>query len=238
MKYVTSMVGIFAVSLIATTAFAVPAPIAAVDATPTYSSVTVGGVTVGSLVTGTTATFDSNGDPTDFSGTIDVLDLDFGVSGGFLVTSGDYTTTDFGGSTFITDNDSDPDFFIFEDTGNDNFTVQAILVDQTLGDPVSVLSTDFGPVLYSSGTLNNNGNILTNRNVAGVSLSFTDLLDGSGSPLAAGAPIRGIFIDSNATLDVYSISANVEATVPEPSTFVLGFLALCCCRIRNRGFVQ
>lgn len=136
----------------------------------------------------------------------------------------------------LTDNDSDPDFFVFEDLGNDTVEVFAILANDTVGAPITLSgwnSVSTAGDLYGSAATPIGGG--GNRNVQGVSFDFTDLLDASGAPLTAGTAIKGIVIGDESSADFYEIYANVDSAtlpaIPEPSTLLLvsmvaGFMAV------------
>jgi hypothetical protein len=130
----------------------------------------------------------------------------------------------------FTDNDADPDFFVFEDNlggaGNDNnILIRAILGDGSLGNAVGPLSV--WNVVLTGGVLN--GGEFTGRSVAGLAFNFTDLLDASGTNLTNGTTIQGIEIGQSGAADFYEVYANVASPIPEPSTTALlglGGLAL------------
>lgn len=114
----------------------------------------------------------------------------------------------------LTDNDADPDFFVFEDGGNDDVVVHAILADGTVGVGVSLPGwnvVDTGGTLYTQDVTS-----LTGRAVAGVSFAFTDLKDAAGANLTNGTMIKGIVIGDTQAADFYEVYANVEV-VPVPS---------------------
>jgi hypothetical protein len=119
---------------------------------------------------------------------------------------------DWGASGF-TDNDSDFDFFVFEDVGNDNVTVNAVLGDGRLGASYSL--TSWGDV-STAGVLENG---LVDRTISGAAFHFTDLLDENGVELSNGDTILGIIIGEVDASDFYLVSGNV--VVPEPGTFAL-----------------
>lgn len=151
----------------------------------------------------------------------DVLTGVGGGAGGSLTGSGGMLALywNFGAGGF-TDNDADPDFFVFEDLGNDAVDVYAILSDNTLGAAVSLsgwntVRTD--GVLFAPD--------VTGRSVAGVSFSFTDLLDAGGTPLTNGTAINGILIGDPGAADFYEVYANVSP-IPEPSVSLLGFATM------------
>jgi len=149
-----------------------------------------------------------------------------GGAGGSLDSGGVFAFRWLGGS--FTDNDSDPDFFVFEDGGNDTLSVQAILMDGTLGTSLSIASgASNWNTVRTDGTLLVGGNPVTNRSVAGTSFAFTDQLDASGNNLTAGAEIQGILIGQINTADFYEVYANVSP-IPEPGTagLLLGAVAL------------
>ena len=105
----------------------------------------------------------------------------------------------------FTDTDADPDFFVFEDGGNDDVQVQALLADGSLGEAVSLSGWS---TVRNDGTLVTNG--LSGRSIDGVAFDFTDLKDASGSNLEPGTPISGIMIGDLNAADFYEVYANVE----------------------------
>ena len=125
------------------------------------------------------------------------------------------------GELGFTDNDADPDFFVFEDSGNDAVVARAILADDTYGAAVSLSGWN---TVRADGVLNGT---LTNRPISGVAFDFTDLLDASGVNLTNGTAIHGIWIGDQNDADFYEVYANVDIlTIPEPSTAILAGLGL------------
>ncbi|MCH7229134.1 hypothetical protein, partial [Haloferula sp. A504] len=113
----------------------------------------------------------------------------------------------------FTDNDADPDFFVFEDLGNDSVVAHAILGDGTLGAGVALSGWN---VVHTDGALN--GGEFTGRSVAGVAFDFTDLLDATGANLTNGTTIQGIVIGDTNDADFYEVYANVDTGgTPETS---------------------
>lgn len=117
-------------------------------------------------------------------------------------------------------NGENPDFFLFEAGMNDEFTVQAILLDGQLGQAVEIPKSAWGDTgLKRIGILN------ANQPIGGVAFGITDLLDDNGVALGIDAIIEGIQINSG---DVDPVS--FFAVVPEPATFALlglgGLLAI------------
>ncbi|MEP4077248.1 beta strand repeat-containing protein [Haloferula sp.] len=123
-------------------------------------------------------------------------------------------------SNGITDNDADPDFFVFEDGGNDNVGVHAILADGTLGQGVALSGWT---TVSTSGVLSTNGaTTLTGRTVSGVAFHFTDLLDAAGANLVNGAIIQGIVIGDTIAADFYEVYAHVDSAVVDPQLTLSG----------------
>lgn len=152
--------------------------------------------------------------------------------------AGDDVDTQTGGvmilrwGTSFTDNDTDPDFFVFEDLGNDLVDVQAILSDGTLG--AAIRLTGWNTVATNGVLSVNPDDIRSNRTVSGVSFGFTDLLDATGQPLALGTSIQGIVIGDAPGADFFEIYAAVEATtIPEPASMVMIIAGLAVCFVRK-----
>ncbi|MCH7229135.1 hypothetical protein [Haloferula sp. A504] len=124
----------------------------------------------------------------------------------------------------FTDNDADPDFFVFEDLGNDSVFAYAILGDGTLGAGVALSGWN---VVRTDGVLN--GGEFTGRSVAGVAFDFTDLKDAAGVNLTNGPIIQGIVLGDANDADFYEVYGNVSP-IPEPSAAAMlggfGLLAL------------
>jgi hypothetical protein len=115
----------------------------------------------------------------------------------------------------FTDNDSDPDFFVFEDSGNDDVEIRAILANDTYGE--AVLLSGWNSV-SNDGVLNDGE--FTGRDVQGVAFELTDLLDASGNNLTNGMTIKGIWIGDAGAADFYEVYANVNP-IPEPASLAL-----------------
>lgn len=177
------------------------------------------------LTAGTAA---PSGDTLDTTNTVAInIDGDIltgsagGSAAGNTTQSGGALNLQWGSGLGFTDNDADPDFFIFEDLGNDDVVVHAILSDGTVGTGVSLLS-DLWNVVRTDGVLyTDTSTSLTDRSVAGVSFAFTDLLDASGANLTNGTGIKGIMIGDTSAADFYDVYANVSV-IPEPSVAMFG----------------
>ncbi len=113
----------------------------------------------------------------------------------------------FGGDLFSDENGSNPDFFIFENGGNDSGTIQAIFPDDSLGNEVSFSSSDFGDTSYDSS--------VGGQDIKAVAFEIRDLLDASGENLTNSSVIKGIRINSGgldpSCICAVTIPANLEA---------------------------
>ena len=120
-------------------------------------------------------------------------------------------------TTGLTDNDADPDFFIFEDLGNDSVEVRAILGNGTVGESVALSTwnsvSSLGDLYGSDATPLGGGG---NRTVTGVAFDFTDLLDETGAALTNGTAIRGILVGDEGSADLYEIYANIDSASVAP----------------------
>jgi hypothetical protein len=98
-----------------------------------------------------------------------------------------------GKSAWVDTNGDNPDFFVFETGGNQDFTIEPILPGGTIGRSVTVLQATFGDtglVVTTSGPHNG-------QTIEGVAFAITDLLDQSGSHLTNNSMIEGIQITSD-----------------------------------------
>lgn len=89
------------------------------------------------------------------------------------------------------------DFFVFEWNGNDDFTVQAILPGDVLGQAVSVSASTWHPV--GEPAINLKAASTTpqaNQTATGIAFKVTDLLDASGKSLPNDAVLEGIQLTS------------------------------------------
>lgn len=188
-------------------------PITGVDAgtngSPPYQllSVTVDGMTItrSRLVTGTT--------DGDALGNFPIEDADSFDLNKFAGRTGrtdpEFKTTQFGGQTLYSDtNGSAPDFFIFELGMTDDFTIQAILPDGSLGPAVFVTAAgSYGPTgLFSVA----GGGAFDGQEIGGLAFDITDLM------ISRDTPIRGLKF-SDSAMDPCLIAA----VVPEPATLML-----------------
>ena len=139
------------------------------------------------------------------------------------------------GDAGFTDNDAGPDFFVFEDLGNDTVEVQAILSEGTLGASITLSGWN---ALFTDGALGTNTNVsttLSGRTISGVSFGFTDLLDAAGASLTAGATIQGIVIGDTGSADFYEVYASIDrVAIPEPTAMLMTVLATACGCYRRR----
>ncbi len=172
------------------------------------TSVTVSGyvVNVADLYTGTSSgTPGSPSYPAENADNFNVLDL----------CASEYNpldTVEFDGSTWSDTNGSFPDFFIFENgAARDSGTVRAIFPDDSLGDPVSFSSDDWG----DTGTTTHVGG----QPLTGMAFAVTALLDASGNPLTNSTAIKGIRIESSG-IDPFCICA-VKVSGPAVASFTL-----------------
>ena len=137
-----------------------------------------------------------------------------------------WTITMLGGQATWTDsNGNRPDFFLFETGMNDSLTVQAILVDGTAGQAVTVAESAWGDT-----GLDRVGIYNRDQSIGGIAFAITDLLDEDGFSLANDAVIKGIRITSR-TLDPVSFSA----VIPEPATVALLAIGGLLMRRRRRA---
>ena len=174
------------------------------------------------LVVGTTTgVVNVSADTYDF-GMVD----DFELNDTFAPRNGanppEFQTRNFGGSpTWQDTNGADKfDFFIFEAGANDEFTVQPIFPDGTLGQKVVVPSSkwrDTGPEpmpdLTKSGGDNNN------QQIAGIAFKITDLKDENGDVLANDAIIEGLQFTSPG-MDpscICAVRGTPFASAPDPA---------------------
>ncbi len=98
-----------------------------------------------------------------------------------------------GGKSVWTDTNRDnPDFFLFETGGNQDFSIEAILPGGVIGQSVNVPQSTFGDtglVITTSGPHNG-------QTIEGVAFAITDLLDQNGDNLTNNSEIEGIQISS------------------------------------------
>ena len=170
------------------------------------TSVTVGSYTVDveNLRTGTgSGTYTGSGTPTYPVANADNFNIN-----NFASQYDPHDIIDFGGGLYSDANGDNPDFFIFENGGNDTGTIRAIFPDYSLGQPISFVQASFGPTGFTSS--------VGNQSIAGMAFAITDLLDASGAPLTNSSVIRGIRIASIG-LDPSSVSV----VVPEPASGAL-----------------
>ncbi len=100
---------------------------------------------------------------------------------------------EFGGKSAWTDTNRDnPDFFLFETGGNQDFSIEAILPGGIIGQSVNVPQSTFGDtglVITTSGPHNG-------QTIEGIAFAITDLLDQNGNHLTNSSIIEGIQISS------------------------------------------
>jgi hypothetical protein len=127
-----------------------------------------------------------------------------------------------GGRPIWTDTNRDnPDFFLFETGGNQDFSIEAILPGGIIGQSVNVPQSTFGDtglVITTSGPHNG-------QTIEGVAFAVTDLLDQNGNNLTNNSVIEGIQISSPG-LDPSGFYASVGGPVmvashPDPADGVL-----------------
>jgi len=98
-----------------------------------------------------------------------------------------------GKATWLNTNGDNPDFFVFETGGNQDFAIVAILPGGVIGKPVSVSQATFGDtglVITTSGPHNG-------QTIEGVAFAITDLLDQNGNTLTNATVVEGIQINSD-----------------------------------------
>jgi len=97
--------------------------------------------------------------------------------------------------------DDKPDFFLFENGGDDSGFLQPIFTDDSFGKQISFCSGDFG----DTGFISN----LENQNIKALAFSITDLKDETGKYLTNDSVIKGIRVTSF-SLDMSCVCAVVK----------------------------
>jgi hypothetical protein len=159
-------------------------------------SITVGGytITVDKLVTGVSEGV-ATAQPAPYNTITNADNFDLNL---FAGRSGEVPPThqikELGGeSTWLNTNGDNPDFFVFETGGNQDFAIEAILPGGIIGQSVNVPQSTFGDtglVITTSGPHNG-------QTIEGVAFAVTDLLDQNGNNLTNGSIIEGIQISSD-----------------------------------------
>jgi len=160
-------------------------------------SITVGGytVTVDELVTGVSTGVSTASQPAPYN---EITNADSFDLNSFAARADEVPPTwqikELGGkSTWLNTNGDNPDFFLFETGGNQDFSIEAILPGGTLGQSVNVPQSTFGDtgLVVTSTTSSHDG-----QTIEGVAFAITDLLDQNGNNLTNSSIIEGIQISS------------------------------------------
>ncbi|MCH8120111.1 MAG: hypothetical protein IIC00_10325, partial [Planctomycetes bacterium] len=158
-------------------------------------SITVGGYTVAvdELVTGV-STGVATAQPAPYDDITDADNFDLNLFAGRAnEVPPTWQIKELGGeSTWLNTNGDNPDFFLFETNGNQDFSIEAILPGGVIGQSVNVPQSTFGDtglVITTSGPHNG-------QTIEGVAFAITDLLDQNGNNLTNSSIIEGIQISS------------------------------------------
>jgi hypothetical protein len=168
------------------------------------TSVTIDGYTVdvADLATGT-------GSGAGGSATYPVENADNFNINNFASLLNPHNIVNFDGTNFSDNNGNNPDFFIFENGGNDSGSIRAIFPDDSLGQPISLYSSDWGDTGFDSS--------VGSQNISGIGFEIRDLLDAAGNNLTNTTVIKGLQISSS-TIDpscVCAVVASSSQTPPE-----------------------
>jgi len=160
-------------------------------------SITVGGYTVAvdELVTGVSTGVSTASQPAPYN---EVTNADSFDLNSFAARADEVPPTwqieELGGkSTWLNTNGDNPDFFVFETGGNQDFSIEAILAGGIIGQSVNVPQSTFGDtgLVVTSTTSSHDG-----QTIEGVAFAITDLLDQNGNNLTNNSIIEGIQISS------------------------------------------
>lgn len=226
-----------------------------VDASSQVTGITVpGGKTFSTLVTADLADSDvsadccaqngiNRGGEASALGSANNLNINV-PAGNFIVANG-WGYTDlrfFGGNAFIKAADNDPaqqDFVLSDFGGNDNFSIQAILTGNTLGERIYIDSDAFGHIQFQDPAGVDYG-----QRHGFLAFDISDLKDANGNHLPANASIRGLRVYENQDplpltginnrLDLVFVAADVVQGVPEPGTLLLAGFACVGMMLRRK----
>ncbi len=182
-------------------------------------SITVGGytVTVDQLVTGT-STGVATAQPAPYNDITAADNFDLNLFAGRATeTPPTWEITKLGGRpAWMDTNGNNPDFFLFETGGNQDFAIAAILPGGTVGRSVNVPQSTFG----DTGLTITTGGPHNGQTIEGVAFAVTDLLDQNGNHLTNSSVVEGIQIGSEG-IDPSCFCASVgppilKATGPNP----------------------
>ncbi len=160
-------------------------------------SITVGGYTVAvdELVTGVSTGVSTASQPAPYNEITNADSFDLNT---FAARADEVPPTwqikELGGKpTWLNTNGDNPDFFVFETNGNQDFSIEAILPGGVIGQSVNVSQSTFGDtgLVITSTTSSHDG-----QTIEGVAFAITDLLDQNGNNLTNNSIIEGIQISS------------------------------------------
>ncbi len=190
-------------------------------------SITVGGytITVDKLVTGTSEG-KATAQPAPYNDikVADNFDLNL-FAGRSAENPPTWQIKKLGGQpAWVDTNGDNPDFFVFEAGGNQDFSIEAILPGGTIGASVQVPQATFG----DTGLVITNSGPQVGQIIAGVAFAITDLLDEKGNPLTNSSIIEGIQITA-AGIDPSLFCAvaappMVKAMAPKPADGMVGLI--------------
>jgi hypothetical protein len=129
-----------------------------------------------------------------------------------------------GQPAWVDTNGDDPDFFLFEAGGNQDFSIEAILPGGIIGASVQVPQAIFG----DTGLVITNSGPQVGQIIAGVAFAITDLLDDKGEPLTNSSIIEGIQITSPgidpSCFCAVAAPPMLKAMAPKPADGTVGLI--------------